>query len=93
MKKPEFGLSDDYAILATENASFYYGYEETDGDEWCFVAKIKGLHEEIKVPFSKLGAKDQWDCSECLMVGIGWFVSKYPFCIPPFCTPPKEDKP
>lgn len=74
--KPDFYTSGDYAGLSTKNASFYYGYEETEDDEWCFTADIEGL-EKIKVPFSKLQAKDQFDCVECLMVGIGWVLTKY----------------
>ena len=77
--KPSIGISSDYATMSCGAGSFYYGYEETEGDEWCFVAKLGiGPEEVIKVPFSKLGAKNQWDCVECLMIGIGWVLTKYP---------------
>jgi hypothetical protein len=76
MGAPDVYSASDYAGLATENASFYYGYEVTDEDyNWCFTAKIGD--EEIKIPFPKLGAKDQWNCVECLMTGIGWVLTKY----------------
>lgn len=84
MAKPQFMLSDDYAVLSTNNSQFYYGYEVTDeNDEWCFTAKITVGEEkiEIKTPFSKLGARDQFDCAECLMVGIGWVITKYPLIL------------
>ena len=78
--KPKFRIpesygSDDYAALECENASFYYGYEVTENDEWCFTADFDDVH--IRVPFSKLKAKDQWDCMDCLMMGIGWVLTKY----------------
>ena len=77
MKKPNFYSASDYAGLRFEGGSFYYGYEHTQNDEWCFVAKLDGVEKQIEVPFSKLGAKDQWNCVECLMIGIGWVLTKY----------------
>jgi len=74
MKPRVYGASD-YAGLETDNAKFYYGYEETEGDEWCFTAEFN--NQKIKVPASKLQVKDTWDCVYCLLVGIGWVVTKY----------------
>lgn len=47
--------------------------------EWCFKAMIKGM-EDIVVPHSKLCVQDPFDCTECLMVGIGWVLTKYKLC-------------
>ncbi len=73
--KPNVYVASDYAGLKVPGIKFYYGYEKTENDEWCFTADFDDVH--IKVPFSKLGAKDQWDCVECLMIGIGWVLTKY----------------
>ena len=63
-------ISDDYASIETNGISFYYGYEVTDENgEWCFQAKTKG-GKEITLPFSRLGARDSFDCGECLLAGI-----------------------
>ena len=76
MNKPDVYISSDYAGLNTDNANFYYGYECTDeNDEWCFSAKCAG--EETIIPFSKLQAKDQFDVVDCLLIGIGWILTKY----------------
>ena len=63
-------ISDDYASVDVNGISFYYGYEETiENGEWCFQAKTKG-GKEITLPFSRLGARDSFDCGECLLAGI-----------------------
>jgi hypothetical protein len=63
-------IASDYAGIQTKTISFYYGYEVTDeNDEWCFHAKTKS-GKEIKLPFSRLGARDKFDCGECLLAGI-----------------------
>jgi hypothetical protein len=58
----------------------YYGYEETVGDEddeeWCFVASVKGK-EIMRVPQSKLGARDKFNCGENVLRGIGILLDKY----------------
>lgn len=76
--KPEFYEASDYAGLKFDGGSFYYGYEHTVDDEWCFVADLEGI-DKIVVPFSKLGLPpdDQWECTKCLMMGIGWVLTKY----------------
>lgn len=74
--KPDFYSSGDYAGLTTKNFQAYYGYEEVDENgEWCFTAKFGD--ENIKVPFSKLKADDQFNCVECLLIGIGWVLTKH----------------
>lgn len=61
--------ASDYAGLRCNGFSAYYGYEEKDeNEEWCFVATING--EVTKIPFGKLGARDKFECLECLLHGI-----------------------
>jgi len=70
MDKPTIVISSDYAVLSCDFGEFYYGYERTtDDDEWCFAASING--KETVIPFSELGAKDPFECVECLLMGIG----------------------
>ena len=74
--KPEYYRASDYAGISSKYFSAYYGYEQTDeNDEWCFVASFND--EEIKIPFSKLKCKDQFDCVDCLNKGIAWLFMKY----------------
>lgn len=76
MSKPEVYSASDYAGISTENFSAYYGYEQVDeNDEWCFTATIE--ETKIKIPFSKLKAKDQFNCKDCLLMGIAWVLTKY----------------
>jgi hypothetical protein len=77
MNKPNFYTASDYAGLTFCGGSFYYGYEVTSGDdeEWCFSAKFG--ENEIIIPFSKLGAKNMFDVTVCLNMGIGWILAKY----------------
>ena len=42
--------------------------------EWCFVAKLGG--ETVRIPQSKLGVDDKWDCQRNLLMGIGWILTK-----------------
>ena len=78
IKRPTFSLAEDYATMSCESGTFYYGYESTaDDGEWCFTASVNGINNNIKIPFSLLKAKDQFACGECLMVGIGWVLTKY----------------
>lgn len=70
-------VAGDYAGIVGKNVTVYYGYEETTEDgEWCFVAKA-GETEILKIPQSKLGAQDRFDCASCLMAGIGKLFDKY----------------
>jgi len=94
MAKPSFVEASDYAVLECKHGRFYYGYEnpeiDDDGEEeWCFRATISEKtvqpemqSVEIVVPFSKLGAKDRFNCVECLMIGIGWVLTKYALVLP-----------
>lgn len=62
-------IASDYAGIRCDGFSAYYGYEETDeSGEWCFVATING--EATEIPFGKLGARDKFECVECLLHGI-----------------------
>lgn len=74
--KPEVYFSDDYAGLECSTAKFYYGYEVTENDEWCFTAKIDGI-KKIKIPFSELYSDDSGDCLKCLLFGIASVIDKY----------------
>ncbi len=70
-----FYYSSDYAGIEATNASFYYGYEETKNDEWCFVAEFNDT--KITIPFSELEAKNEYEVVDCLMAGIAYILSKY----------------
>ena len=72
--KPSISIASDYAVLSTKNASFYYGYEVTINNMWCFEAKFND--EKITIPVSKLGVK-KGNVVECLLSGIGLILSKY----------------
>ena len=73
--KPSISIASDYAVLSTKNASFYYGYDVTINGMWCFEAKFND--EKITIPFNKLGAENEWNVVECLMMGIGLILAKY----------------
>ena len=75
MNKPNFYIAGDYAGLGFRGGHFYYGYEVTEMDEWCFEAKFDG--NKIVIPFSKLGCNDMFDVVDCLNTGIGWILAKY----------------
>ena len=47
--------------------------------EWCFVAEVGD--RTIKIPQSKLGASDKWDCRENLLMGIGWLLTKWTIAV------------
>ena len=89
MRKPSSYEASDYAGLVTDNAKFYYGYEDTwcpehgfspdcecDNKDWVFAAEIEG-RDPIRIPFRKLGAEDRFECRDCLLMGIGWVLTKY----------------
>lgn len=73
--KPDTYIASDYAGLRCKNAKFYYGYEKTENDEWCFTAEFND--QKITIPQSKLGVKDTWNCVECLLTGIGWVLTNF----------------
>lgn len=62
-------VASDYAGVSGGGVTFYYGYEETLGEEWCFVVRESGK-ETMRIPQSKLGCKDRWNVVENLMAGI-----------------------
>lgn len=69
--------ASDYAGLNSVNLSAYYGYEETTHDgEWCFVARVKNK-EILRIPQSALGARDNYNCSACLLAGLGILFDKF----------------
>jgi len=92
MNTPNNYEADDYAGLAGENASFYYGYEETyckKCNKFLEYPEVCDNHDteccfvatfdggNIKIPFSKLGGDDEWACRENLLIGIGLIFAKY----------------
>lgn len=67
--------ASDYAGVYGGVVAFYYGYEQTLGDEWCFVAKERGV-ETLRLPQSKLGCKDPWGVEENLLAGIAQWLER-----------------
>lgn len=49
---------------------------DSENTEWCFSAILPDM-DRIIIPFSKLGVKDSFEVVECLMMGIGWILTKY----------------
>lgn len=35
------GINDDYACININGLTFYYGYEDTDGEDWLFTVSNK----------------------------------------------------
>ena len=80
-KKGSFYYGYGHSICAncgklTPEGSEYCGECEDSDRYWCFTANIDGI-EDIVIPFNKLGAKDMFSIAECLLVGIGWVLTKY----------------
>lgn len=70
-------VASDYAGLSGGAVSFYFGYEKTMSDEWCFVVEEHG-EETMRLPQSKLGVKDRWAVEENLMAGVSkWLERKF----------------
>lgn len=65
--------SDDYAGLSLGNLHFYYGYEVTEDDEWCFTV-TKGDRELFKMPMSKLHPEKDEVPFWYLVAGIGHYL-------------------
>lgn len=81
----------DYAGLSGGGVEFYFGYEETQDDEWCFVVKEHG-EETLRLPQSKLGVKDRWDVQANLLAGIAeWLERRSPSAAPH--EQPQQEKP
>ena len=72
----DFYTASDYASVCGGKTSFYFGYEETLGDEWCFVAKVDGK-ETIRIPQSKLGVGGGSDMSDFLLAGISLWLENF----------------
>ena len=70
--------SDDYAVLRLNDIVFYYGYEYTKGDEWCFVVHTNDVNILI---MSESELRDVVDINipesveEYLLIGIGIFIN------------------
>ncbi len=72
-------FSDDYAGLESGRYSFYYGYEVTDGDEWCFIVKEKGnvVFKQTTSQINKSVNSDLDRPNDYLLAGIGiWLLLK-----------------
>lgn len=83
-------VASDYAGLSGGGVEFYFGYEETLDDEWCFVVKERGV-ETLRLPQSKLGVKDRWAVETNLMAGIAeWLERRSP---PAAQGSPSQEKP
>ena len=67
-------VASDYAGLSGGRFSFYYGYEKTIDDEWCFVVS-ENDQEVARWPASILG-NPQFNVEAGLMAGISkWLES------------------
>lgn len=71
----ELYRSGDYAGLSVGKYKFYYGYEETVGEDWAFTASVDDK-EVMRIPASKLGGSGM-DMTMCLLHGIGQFLGRY----------------
>ena len=52
---------------------FYYGYEVTDGEEWCFQVK-QSREVIIKKTFTELGASDMFNLEDCFIRGMMLYI-------------------
>ena len=68
-------IASDYAGVAGGGVSFYFGYEETMYDEWCFVVKEHGK-EILRLTQSELGVKDRFAVEENLLAGISEWLER-----------------
>ncbi len=78
--KVDTGISSDYAVVTISNDEdiyeFYYGYEVTLEDEWCFRASHnKEVTCQIKAS-DLSGAGDSYNPVECLLSGMAHFIAK-----------------
>ena len=67
---------EDYAGVIAGPHSFYYGYEETEGDDWCFTYRRDG-EVLLRLTSTELAQRgdDKWDCTLMLLRGIAqWLV-------------------
>jgi hypothetical protein len=65
--------SSDYCGCTLGRYLFYYGYEETDGDEWCFTCDlITDDNEDIRIAKYKSSelTGDNFELAPNLFAGI-----------------------
>lgn len=74
-------ISDDYAVMNTWNYGFYYGYEFDeidDEDIWGFTVCEGEKIDAFRISYDEMSKYEdcprQWDCSECLLFGIGLYL-------------------
>lgn len=72
-KQPHWYSASDYAGLHAGRFSFYYGYEETTGGEWCFVAKRAG-EEIFRATATELGVDPGCPTEWGLLEGIALYI-------------------
>jgi hypothetical protein len=64
--------ASDYAGMATKEYSFYYGYEQTIGEDWAFVASDKHGKELFRKAINQSAI--DFDCTRGLLAGIAYFL-------------------
>lgn len=69
-------LASDYAGLITKKWDFYYGYEETQDDEWCFVAWDKDNKEIARYKASEFAERDGESPEIFLLEGLAKFLDE-----------------
>ena len=71
-----YGYSDDCIVMDAGGRRFYYGYEETKDNEWCFVVSRDGT-EKFRAKTSELDSRDSFDVVENFLAGmVAYFGSK-----------------
>ena len=58
-----------------DSGSEYCDEEGHEEREWCFVGTMG--EEKIKIPFSELPSKEMFKVVDCLLTGIGVFLTKH----------------
>lgn len=79
MINSEVYVAGDYGGFRVGNVELYYGYECTnEKGEWCFYIKTNRFQTNPPVIWSwkELGAKDQFDVTDCLLRGIARLMSE-----------------
>ena len=77
MSKPDFYVASDYIGIETNLIEYYYGYEETEDDEWCFVAKLKKDDSIIYKEKYSTYCDDQFDVVKCFNLGLANYLDKF----------------
>ena len=78
-KKIELSVSSDYATIEIGEIVFYYGYEVTEEEVWCFIAKKKDkvlfVINRMDI-FKNSNLKKDSSPEMFLLVGIGLYYEK-----------------